>query len=117
MFTADNKDFKNSMHNKIPQVILRYTDIRITMNTYCDVTDEYRQKNTETGHKNMTNLGFKHSYTLLAAKSGIISMVPLTGLEPVRIISPRDFKSLVSAYSTTAACSFQKTINIIQLKI
>ncbi len=30
-------------------------------------------------------------------------LVPLTGVEPVRIISPRDFKSLVSAYSTTAA--------------
>ena len=27
----------------------------------------------------------------------------VTGLEPVRIISPRDFKSLVSAYSTTPA--------------
>ncbi len=32
-------------------------------------------------------------------------LVPLTGVEPVRIISPRDFKSLVSAYSTTAANS------------
>ena len=30
-------------------------------------------------------------------------MVPLTGIEPVRIIRPRDFKSLVSTYSTTAA--------------
>ena len=30
-------------------------------------------------------------------------MVPATGLEPVRSISPRDFKSLVSAYSTTPA--------------
>ena len=30
-------------------------------------------------------------------------LVPVTGLEPVRSISPRDFKSLVSAYSTTPA--------------
>lgn len=36
-------------------------------------------------------------------------MVPLTGLEPVRMFSPRDFKSLVSADSTTAAhCDFTK---------
>ena len=34
-------------------------------------------------------------------------LVPVTGLEPVRSISPRDFKSLVSAYSTTPA--FSKT--------
>ena len=32
-------------------------------------------------------------------------VVLVTGLEPVRIISPRDFKSLVSAYSTTPANS------------
>ena len=31
------------------------------------------------------------------------TLVPMTGVEPVRIISPRDFKSLVSAYSTTSA--------------
>ena len=30
-------------------------------------------------------------------------VVLVTGLEPVRSISPRDFKSLVSAYSTTPA--------------
>ena len=30
-------------------------------------------------------------------------LVPLTGVEPVRRIRARDFKSLVSAYSTTAA--------------
>lgn len=29
-------------------------------------------------------------------------VVPLTGIEPVRIIRPTDFKSVVSAYSTTA---------------
>ena len=33
----------------------------------------------------------------------LLKMVLVTGLEPVRIISPRDFKSLVSAYSTTPA--------------
>ena len=31
------------------------------------------------------------------------NLVLVTGLEPVRIISPRDFKSLVSAKSTTPA--------------
>ena len=30
-------------------------------------------------------------------------MVPLTGIEPVRFIQPRDFKSLASANSATAA--------------
>ena len=30
-------------------------------------------------------------------------LVPLTGVEPVRLLGARDFKSLVSAYSTTAA--------------
>lgn len=34
--------------------------------------------------------------------------MPLTGLEPVRFIQPRDFKSLVSAYSTTAAYKFAR---------
>ena len=29
-------------------------------------------------------------------------LVPLTGIEPVRIIRPTDFKSVVSASSTTA---------------
>ena len=32
-------------------------------------------------------------------------MVPLTGLEPVLWKPERDFKSRVSTYSTTAACS------------
>ncbi len=30
-------------------------------------------------------------------------VVPLTGIEPVRFIQPRDFKSLASANSATAA--------------
>ena len=38
----------------------------------------------------------------LIDKSGFF-MVPVTGLEPVRSQWPRDFKSLVSAYSTTPA--------------
>ena len=38
-------------------------------------------------------------------------LVPVTGLEPVRSQWPRDFKSLVSAYSTTAAKnSLSKTV-------
>ena len=42
----------------------------------------------------------------------LLSLVLVIGLEPIRIISPRDFKSLVSAYSTTPA---NKTGNIIEL--
>ena len=34
------------------------------------------------------------------------TLVPVTGLEPVRICGSRDFKSLVSAYSTTPANFF-----------
>ncbi len=37
------------------------------------------------------------------SQSDLTVLVPMTGVEPVRIISPRDFKSLVSAYSTTSA--------------
>ena len=32
-------------------------------------------------------------------------LVPATGIEPVRMFSPRDFKSLVSTYSTMPACN------------
>ena len=39
-------------------------------------------------------------------------LVPLTGVEPVRLLGARDFKSLVSAYSTTAAKIF--CFNILQ---
>ena len=35
----------------------------------------------------------------------VLSLVLVAGLEPARSISPRDFKSLVSAYSTTPANS------------
>ena len=31
-------------------------------------------------------------------------LVPEIGLEPIRFVQPRDFKSLVSADSTTRAC-------------
>ncbi len=36
-------------------------------------------------------------------KRGSGILVPLTGVEPVRLFRAWDFKSLVSAYSTTAA--------------
>ena len=34
-----------------------------------------------------------------------VVLVPVTGVEPVRFFGARDFKSLVSAYSTTPAGS------------
>ena len=36
------------------------------------------------------------------------SMVLVIGLEPIRFVQPRDFKSLVSADSTTQAYNFVK---------
>lgn len=36
-------------------------------------------------------------------------LVPLTGIEPVRRVRARDFKSLVSANSTTATSLFIKS--------
>ena len=43
-------------------------------------------------------------------------LVPLTGLEPVRIIHPRDFKSLVSADSTTAAYGEHTKVRLIMIQ-
>ncbi len=47
-------------------------------------------------------INIKIPLNLIRIRSGG-TLVPMTGVEPVRIISPRDFKSLVSAYSTTSA--------------
>ncbi len=48
----------------------------------------------------------------MSEQSGLCSdVVPLTGIEPVRIIRPTDFKSVVSASSTTATkCNFETKI-------
>ena len=42
-------------------------------------------------------------------EKGILLILRVAGLEPARMISPRDFKSLVSAYSTTAAYLHSET--------
>ena len=46
---------------------------------------------------------FKSDRTKKSTPKGVDFLVLVIGLEPIRIISPRDFKSLVSAYSTTPA--------------
>lgn len=48
---------ESGMDKKVLQDILGHSDIRTTLNTYCDVTDEYKQKNTETSYKYMEDLG------------------------------------------------------------
>ncbi len=103
-------------HPKIVQEILGHETIGITMDTYSHAIKGIQQEAVAKVNERLANRDggkmagnakkppVKGGFAFARKDTGFrVSVVPRTGIEPVRALGPRDFKSLASASSATPA--------------
>ena len=101
--TRDLKCSKSTLYNYINQKKLTVRNIDLPKRVRYSKKSQKRQK-PKTLHFLLKNIKKESPKTLQINVYRPSYMVRETGIEPVRVISPQDFKSCASACSATRAC-------------